>query len=267
MQDTITKTPKLEDSRILYEDDEHQYIWFGWEEEEGTESFVQTNQCLILNHDQGYFFDPGGTYVFHHVLENIARYVNPRQLRYIIATHQDPDVCSSIPYWMKATDAELLISRLWLHFVSHFGLEDVSRVLPVPDGGVRIKLNSGDELLMIPAHFLHSEGNFCIYDSRSQILFSGDIGAAIFPHGERYLFVEDFQQHLHYCAGFHKRYMHSNRLCRMWAERVAKLPIRMIVPQHGAIYAGEQVGQFLSWFRDLKCGGDYAEQIYANERF
>ena len=57
----------LDDSCLLYEDDEHQFVWFGWEEEEGSNSFVQTNQCLIINGGQGYLFDPGGTYVFHHM--------------------------------------------------------------------------------------------------------------------------------------------------------------------------------------------------------
>jgi len=51
------------------------------------------------------------------------------------------------------------------------------------DHGGQISFGS-DYLRFIPANFLHSPGNFLLYDSRSTILFSGDIGAAIAPqHG------------------------------------------------------------------------------------
>lgn len=260
------RTP-LDDNRLLYEDDEHQFVWFGWEEQEDSRSFVQTNQCLVINRGQGYLFDPGGTYVFHQVLEQVTRYLHPRQIRALIATHQDPDVCSSAPYWMKVTDAKLLISRLWLHFVSHFGLDDPKRVVPVPDRGSKLRMATGDYLLLLPAHFLHSEGNFSIYDERSGILFSGDIGASIFPEGKRSLFVEDFEAHCAFMAPFHKRYMHSNAVCRHWVAQIRALPgeVRMIVPQHGAMFQGKQVAAFLSWFETLKCGGDYLKAIYADQ--
>lgn len=256
-----------EDNCLLYEDDEHQFIWFGWEEEEGSNSFVQTNQCLIVNGDQGYLFDPGGTYVFHHVLEQVTRYLHPRQINTLIATHQDPDVCSSAPYWMKATDAKLLISRLWLHFVSHFGMDEPERVVPLPDRGAKLRLPTGDHLLLLPAHFLHSEGNFSIFDERSGILFTGDIGASIFPAGKRTTFVEDFEAHKAFMEPFHKRYMHSNAVCRHWVAQIRALPkkVTMIVPQHGAMFRDEQVEAFLSWFEALQCGGDYLKAIYADQ--
>lgn len=256
---------RLEASRLLYEDDEHQLVWFGWEEEEQASSFVQTNQCLIINRDQGVLFDPGGSYVFHQVLEQVSRYLHPRQITTLIATHQDPDVCSSAPYWMKISDAKLLISRLWLHFVSHFGLDEPERVEPIPDQGLRLPLPSGDHLHLLPAHFLHSEGNFSVFDERSGILFSGDIGASIFPAGQRALFVEDFEEHTRYMLSFHQRYMHSNAVCRHWVQQVRALPVKMIVPQHGAMFAGEQVSAFLDWFEALQCGGDFLQSIYAGQ--
>jgi len=37
---------------------------------------------------------------------------------------------------------------------------------------------------VIPAHFMHSEGNFQFYDPVSKILFSGDMGASIVSHNE-----------------------------------------------------------------------------------
>lgn len=263
-------TQELQYESLLYEDDEHQFIWFGWEEDEGSNSFVQTNQCLVINQDSGYLYDPGGTYVFHHVLEQVGRYINPRQITSLLATHQDPDVCSSAPLWMKVTDAKLLISNLWLHFVSHFGLDQPERVVAIPDQGAKLRLPTGEHLLLLPAHFLHSEGNFCIFDERSGILFTGDIGASIYPKGiTRDMFVSDFEAHKEFMAPFHKRYMHSNKVCRNWVKHIRSLPyeIKMLVPQHGAMFKGEQVASFLDWFEQLQCGADYLEEIYSNQRF
>lgn len=249
------------ETRILHEDDEHQVIWLSWEDEEKHADLVQTNQLLIIHGDRAVFLDPGGTYVFPHVMEAIQRHVPPGAITDIVATHQDPDVSSSVPLWLKATPAQLHISRVWLHFVAHFGLDDIQRVRPIPDGGDRLPLGNGGELVFIPAHFLHSVGNFHVYDPKARVLFTGDMGAALFPPGERPLFVLDFEHHKRYMEGFHRRYMHSRALCRDWAERVRPLGIDYLVPQHGAIFAGDDIPAFLDWIGDLECGGDRINAI------
>lgn len=255
-------------AEILYENDEHQFIIFSWEEEEDPDAFVQTNQCLIINNDLGYLFDPGGAYVFHQVYEQITRYLAPEQIATIIATHQDPDVCSSAPYWIKATSAQLLIPDIWRHFITHFGIEESDRVIPVKDRGGQLKLPTGDKLYLLPAHFLHSDGNLTIYDERSGILFTGDIGASIFPKGKYTRYVEDFDEHISYMEPFHKRYMHSNKVCRYWVNQIRKLPrIKMLVPQHGAIITENNIEGFLTWFENLKCGADYLEEIYTGNKY
>ena len=50
--------------------------------------------------------------------------------------------------------------------------------------------------------------------------------------------------------------MVSNKVLRLWTEMVAPLPIRMIVPQHGAPMEGPAVREFIAWIRDLPCGID-----------
>jgi flavorubredoxin len=96
-------------------------------------------------------------------------------------------------------------------------------------------------------------GNFSFYDPLSGILFSGDIGASL---GGEEGQVENFADHLHSMTGFHRRYMASNRACRLWVAMVRKLAPRMIVPQHGGYFVGEQVGHFLDWLAALECGVD-----------
>jgi len=117
-------------------------------------------------------------------------------------------------------------------------------------------------LKFIPAHFLHSPGNFSLYDSKSKILFSGDIGAAVVATPNDYKHVENFSQHLEFLNGFHKRYMGSNKLCRAWVSKVKDLEIGIIAPQHGLIFENENISSFLDWFRELKCGSDFLEELY-----
>ena len=52
------------------------------------------------------------------------------------------------------------------------------RVIGVADGGGRLPLGR-NELWLLPAHFLHSEGNFHFYDPVSRILFTGDLGVSM----------------------------------------------------------------------------------------
>jgi flavorubredoxin len=39
-----------------------------------------------------------------------------------------------------------------------------------------------------------------------------------------------------------------------WCERVSKLKIDMLCPQHGSIYTGKDVERFINWLSDLKIG-------------
>ena len=41
---------------------------------------------------------------------------------------------------------------------------------------------------------------------------------------------------------------------RDWCERVSRLEIDMMVPQHGAIYQGPDVQRFINWFAALEVG-------------
>ena len=108
----------------------------------------------------------------------------------------------------------------------------------------------------VPAHFLHSVGNFHFYDPISKILFCGDMGASMVDdHAHEP--VTDFAAHIPYMEGFHKRYMGSNRACRLWANMVSKMDVEMLVPQHGKPFVGKpMVAEFLKWIANLKCGID-----------
>jgi flavorubredoxin len=80
---------------------------------------------------------------------------------------------------------------------------------------------------------------------------SGDIGAALEPPGAG-MFVEDFSTHVRFMEGFHRRWMPSNRAKQNWIDRVRKLDIEIMAPQHGRIFRGDDVKRFLDWFEQLE---------------
>ncbi len=242
--------------KALYSTPEHKVFIF---EELTPASAVQANQFLIIHKDEAVLLDPGGHKVQSKLFSDIATLIPPKQIKHIFLSHQDPDIVASINYWLMTTDAVAYISKLWTRFLPHFGLDSKleGRVIPIDDKGTKIKL--GDiELLVIPAHFMHSPGNFQVYDPVSKILFSGDLGASL---GQDYLFVEDFDSHIKYMEAFHKRYMASGKVLKFWVNMIKGLDIEMIAPQHGAVFKGkEMVEKFINWIENLECGVDLLTQ-------
>ena len=242
--------------KVLYQDERHSVIWLGTDEKEN-EGVVQTNQYLVVDGGKAALIDPGGVHLFARVVSAISRHVELDKIEMVTFSHQDPDVSSGIALWMGVTKARVYISSLWMRFLPHFGIVDLSRITPIEGSGRSLPLN----LRFVPAHFLHSPGNWCVYDPISKIIFSGDIGAAVFPNGGQYVMVDDFEAHKKLIDGFHKRVMASNKAVQAWLRSIAGLDIDMIAPQHGAIFPREAAVKFLAWLKTLECGVDRIDEI------
>ena len=223
---------------ILYEEKDYKFIWLG-SDPSLKRGVVQTNQYLIIDRGKGFLLDPGGVHLFARVVSSVSRYISIDKIEGIFFSHQDPDVSSGIALWLGVTNAKIFVSSLWLRFLPHFGIVDNSRVLGIEDGNRDFSLPSGNRLNFIPSHFLHSTGNFSLYDAKAKILFSGDIEAAVFPEGEETVFVDDFERHIPFIKSFHTRYMASNAVIRKWLSIISKLDVQCLAPQHGAIYKGK----------------------------
>lgn len=222
---------------------------------------VQANQFLIVDCEQSALVDPGGALLYTPLSLALTRYMQPRDLTWILASHQDPDVIGSVDSWLLYTQARIVCSRLWGRFIPHsvpFVQKNAGndRYQLLSDDGARIPLG-GTHVHALPAHFLHSVGNFQFHDPVSRILFSGDLGASMIDAGSAYEPVADFDAHIPRMIGFHRRYMASNCACRWWARRARKLDIDMIVPQHGLPIRGAvNVRRFIDWVEGLVCGVD-----------
>ncbi|MFW7381057.1 MAG: MBL fold metallo-hydrolase [Oligoflexus sp.] len=237
---------------LLYDANGIQWYMFGRDPEK-SESVIDTNEYLIISHGDAMLLDPGGMEIFPNVLTAVSGVIEVEKIKSYLCSHQDPDIMSSLPLWLGLTPtSRIYLSWLWTGFVSHFGHEFASNFHLVPDEGEWINLGK-HTLQIVPAHHCHSSGNLHLFDPESRILFSGDMGAALIPD-DYPIAVEDFDKHIPFMQGFHQRWMPSNDAKNIWVERVRRLNPSMICPQHGSIFVGEQVKNFLNWIEDLEVG-------------
>jgi len=248
----------------LFDNGEHKVVVFN---ELVKGEAIQSNQFLIINNGEGALIDPGGDLTHAPLTNAIKRHIPLENLRYIFASHQDPDIISSMGRWVMQTKAEVVTSKLWSRFLPHLvpgymqvnadhNLDD--RIIAVPDCGAAISLGN-TRIHCVPGHFLHSVGNFHFFDEQSKILFSGDVGASVGGTDES-LPVNDFAAHVGYMEGFHKRYMCSQKVLKLWTNMIRTLDPDYIVPQHGAHFDRNTIKQFLGWLDRLECGVDLVSQ-------
>lgn len=247
--------------QALFDEQGHKCLFFtGLVEGEG----IPSNQLVIVDQEEAALFDPGGELTYTALSIELSKHISIHKLRYVCASHQDPDIITSLPRWLMHTNCKVVTSQLWSRFLPHLvsgfvtGRMDKTiseRMIEVPDEGMDLPL--GKNLIrVIPAHFLHSVGNFHFYDPVAKVLFSGDVGAAVTP-GQDHLCVNSFAEHVQLMAGFHRRYMASNKACRTWVNAVRRLEVDIMIPQHGQPFVGQQmVNDFLDWFEQLQCGVD-----------
>lgn len=242
----------------IYKKGDHAWLVFG-QDKAKPGNIVDTNQIVVRGGDSVILLDPGGMEVFPPMLSALTEHVPIEHVRHLFMSHQDPDIGSSLPLWRQVCnkDVKIYLPWLWAEFVTHF--DSKAKFVALPDEGTSIGLHGGVTLDVIPAHYLHSPGNFSVYDPTAAILWTGDIGAALVPAGSSHgFFVEDFDRHIQYMEAFHKRWMGSPRARDAWVARVSAMNVEMLVPQHGLIFRGEDVKRFLDWLGALEIGAGVA---------
>ncbi len=238
-------------TREIFNSNSHRWFVFGRDPEKPNK-IIDTNQYMVATANNALLMDPGGIELFAAMLASVVREVPVDQITHLFASHQDPDIISSLGLWDKALpNATLHAPWLWEGFIRHFGMQQISYSAIDDDGG-QLEID-GVTLQFIPAHYLHASGNHHVYDPEAKILMSGDVGAAL-DHDEAPLEINDFDEHVKKMTYFHQRWMPSNKAKNEWIERVSQLEIEQMCPQHGRIFKGDQVKRFLDWFSDLDVG-------------
>lgn len=236
----------------LFRREDHSWQAFG-QDADKPDRVIDTNQYLVRSGDAAILLDPGGIEVFPAMLAALTREIAVEEIKALFLSHQDPDIGSSLPLWRRVCPPGLTVYLPWLWegFVSHFDRE--ATFTRIPDEGMDIALSPALKLRLLPAHYLHSSGNFHVYDPAARILFSGDVGTALFPDGQRPngIFVTDFARHVPAMEQFHRRWMPSPAARDAWIEQVSRLEIDILAPQHGLVFRGDDVKRFLDWFAGL----------------
>ena len=233
----------------LFKSDTHANIMF---DEMSSGAMVQANQHIIVDNKLAAVLDPGGHKVYTKLYSELATLFPINNLKHIFFSHQDPDIIAAANGWLMMSDAEAHLSGLWMRFITHFGVDRmvVDRIKPIPDDGGVIELGES-KLVFVPAHYIHSAGNFQVYDPVAKILYSGDLGASL---GQPYNMVEDFDRHIQYMEAFHKRYMPNTKALKIWAQMARSLDIDIIAPQHGAVFPNKEMSvRFIDWVDSLTC--------------
>ncbi len=253
-------------SQIIFESGDHKCIFIGRDPKK-KEQIIDTNEYIIQSGDEAILLDPGGIDIFPAVLAEITKYVSLENIKVIFASHQDPDVSSSLAMWLDLVkEVKIYTPWIWTGFLAHFGMGTEFTINGLPDEGAEIKIGSnGSTVYAVPAHYAHSSGNYSLFDPKSKILFSGDIGAALLPP-DYPIYVDDFASHIKYMEKFHQRWMPSAHALRAWVRRARAINPSVIAPQHGAIFTGRNVTMFLDWLDNLEVGkwemGSESSDIY-----
>lgn len=243
-------------SIVLYDDGNHKCIKFDNLTGDGK---IQSNQFLLINNRRGLLIDCGGYRIYSSLLGEISRFLPAGNIDYIFLSHQDPDIGSGLNLWLPVCNGQVVVSELWTRFIPAFCVRGLSeeRITSIPDHGSFLTLGDS-ELMLVPAHFLHSPGNFHLYDPISKILFTGDLGASVNTEQDAVENESDFELHAENMAGFHNRYMPSNKACKSWSNLTSNLDVDMIVPQHGSRIVGkQQVSMFHDWVCNEKTALDH----------
>lgn len=226
-------------------------FWIGFDDKNAG---LRCNPYLIIDGDEAVLVEPGSVPHYPLVMPKVCNLISFKQIKHIIVSHQDPDLCASIPRFEELIygangECDIVTHSRASILIAHYGVR--SDFYDVDNNGWKLKLASGRELKFIFSPYLHFPGAFMTYDSKSKILFSGDVfGAFSFDWN---LFANDY--YVEAMKAFHENYMPSNEILRHTMKRIEKLDINMIAPQHGSII-NKDVQKYIDVLKDLDCG-DY----------
>lgn len=213
-----------------------------------THNGLDCNAYLIIDGDEVVLFDPGSRIEFDQVVQNIEQVVSLDKITYIVAHHQDPDVCSNIPMFEDlGLEFKVITSWRTMTLIQYYGIQSDYYLLE--ENAYSLVLKSGRELNFIQTPYLHFPGAFVTYDVMSKSLFSSDLFGA-FSYNRTTYADESYMEKMRI---FHEHYMPSNSALRVVMNVFLSYEIDRIMPQHGSIINAD-VKRYIHTLRTLECG-------------
>ncbi|VAX23043.1 hypothetical protein MNBD_NITROSPINAE02-151 [hydrothermal vent metagenome] len=226
-------------------------FWIGAED---PDSSFHCNPYIMLDGDEAVLFDPGSMLHVDTVLKKIFSLCDLKQIKHVVVTHQDPDLCASIPFLERMSNAnfKIVTHAKAAVLIKHYGVRSEFYMVSRSLNDRKLILDSGRVLQFYPAWFCHFPGAFVTYDIKSKVLLSGDLFGGLSK--EWSLFANE--TYVDAMNAFHENYIPSNQILNLVLAQLDELPIEIIAPQHGSIIR-ENINFYIDALRSLPCGMDY----------
>ena len=209
--------------------------------------YLNAYTYLIIDEEEVVIIEPGSLVDFDVIYEDIISLVDPNKIAYVIISHPDPDLTSSLPlYEKKLKNFKLITEWHTKEILDFYGLK--SHYFFVKEHDYTLTLKSGRNLHFIPTPFAHYAGAFMTYDPQSSILFSGDIFGGISSVKQIYA-TDDYLEKM---AIFHENYLPSSDFLRPIMEQLLDLQIDFICPQHGSVIDSHLVRKSIKYLYELE---------------
>ncbi len=230
--------------------------WVGfWD----SQAKLNCHPYLVVDGEEAVLIDGGSRPDFPTVMLKILKTgIAPRQIRALIYSHFDPDLCGSLPNledMVQREDLELISAQPNHMFLRHYLSKSKFRGLS--ELGFVFRFSSGRELRLVPTPFAHSAGSFVTFDPQSGVLFTSDLcGSAAsleklfvrLPEecrkcGAKGSCVRSGEEcYLKGIARFQKCLMPSEEALRHAVRQMRALHFKILAPQHGSIIPDPEDG-------------------------
>ncbi len=211
----------------------------------------QCHPYLIKNGNESILIDPGSMLEFEETVRKIKTIIDFSAIKYIVLHHQDPDLAAAVP------EIEKLINRKDLQIVTHSRMTVLikhylvsSSYYEIDKHDNKLITSNGFQLNFLTTPYCHSPGAFVSYEPNSKTLFSGDIFGGIEESWEFYADDSYFEK----AKQFHQEYMPSKDIFNYALDKIQKLDINLIAPQHGSIINKKYISKLIKDMKNLDCG-------------
>jgi flavorubredoxin len=225
-------------------------------------SGLHCNPYLIVDGDEAVVIDGGSRPDFATVMLKILQTgILPQRIKALIYQHYDPDLCGSIPNFedaIRQEDLQILSASENMMFIRHYSIS--SSLVSLSKLKFEYAFSSGRKLQFIKTPYSHSAGSFMTFDPGSGVLFTSDLFGSYGVDWQLFLKLaaECIEcKNLSRCPrklpncpvndilNFHRKIMNSNTALRYSLEQIAKIPFKILAPQHGSIIDDEGLFEYI----------------------
>jgi len=225
-------------------------------------SGLHCNPYLIVDGDEAVVIDGGSRPDFATVMLKILQTgILPRQIKALIYQHYDPDLCGSIPNFEDAIghkDLQIISASENMMFIRHYSTS--SPLATLSKLKFEYAFTSGRKLQFFKTPYSHSAGSFITFDPQSGVLFTSDLFGSYGVGWKLYLQLTDeciACKNLSACSrklsncpindilNFHRKIMTSTSALRYALAQIAKVPFKILAPQHGSVVDDDDIIQYV----------------------